>query len=80
MRHSTSTPSKNAWIRSRPETGCSSANARTAGNTGAAGWMTVGKCVSSYSSTLAAAALRNAASSGSAPPLRPMTVAAGGPE
>jgi hypothetical protein len=63
-----------------PLTGRRSESANNAGTTGAAGWITVLRWVSSNSRTLALTALRNAAESASGRSLRPITVACGGPK
>ena len=67
-------------MRSRPLTGLSSASANSAGANGAVGWIAVGTWVSQKSSTLAPAALRNAALSASMRSRRPIKVACLPPE
>src|SRR5215831_14416514 len=75
MRHLISTPRTNASSNSAPVTRRSSQSPNSAAATDAVGWMTVATCVSQKSSTLAAAALRNAALNASVRSRRPITVA-----
>jgi hypothetical protein len=67
-------------MRSRPFTRLVSPSAKRAGATGAVGWITVSTWVSQKSSTLALAALRNAALSASTRSRRPITAACRPPE